>query len=173
MLRRMFSRKPSAKLTGTDLLREAVREHMSDADETTQRLVVAVCGLLATVAYADRQYVSEERARVREALSSVQGLSPAGVDAVCEVLDTQILELATINPQLYTRELRQLGEVSLRREVLDLLIDLAASDDTLTLGETDLLRRTGAALGLSSDDYVHAQSRHRDKLQMLKARDAT
>jgi tellurite resistance protein len=50
---------------------------------------------------------------------------------------------------------------------LDVLVDLAAADGELSLAETDLLRRTTAALGLSPDEYLASQARHRDKLKVL------
>jgi hypothetical protein len=39
---------------------------------------------------------------------------------------------------------------------------------TSALIETDLLRGTTTAPGLSQDDYVHAQARHRDKVKLLR-----
>jgi uncharacterized tellurite resistance protein B-like protein len=139
-----------------------------DADEETRALVVAIAGLLACVAYADRKYSEAEQAHVREALGRVHGLSPAGVSAICETLEQDLLEVASSNPQQHTRRLRELGDVELRREVLDALVDLAAADDELTMTETELLRRTTSALGLSQDDYNAAQARHRERLSVLK-----
>ena len=55
--------------------------------------------------------------------------------------------------------------VELRREILDCLVDLGATDGELTLAETNLLRRTTNALGLEANDYVVSQQRHRDKLK--------
>lgn len=161
-------RKPNERVSGDDLLARVVRERMPGADDETQRLVVSVCGLVASVVYADRQYTPEEQAQVRKALSHVHGLDAAGVDAVCEVLEKHMVQIATINPQKHTRELRDLTDVEFRREVLDLLLELAAADDKLTLVETDLLRRTASAMGLTQDDYLHAQAKHKDKIGLLR-----
>ena len=160
--------KGSKKVSGADILRAAVGEHLPEADQATQRLVVGLCGLIASVAFIDRQYTSEERAHVRTVLSNVHGLSAAGADAICELLEAHVVEIATANTHQYSRDVREHADVALRRDVLDVLVDLAASDDTLSLGETDLLRRTASALGLSQDDYVHAQARHRDKIALLR-----
>ena len=64
--------------------------------------------------------------------------------------------------------MRELTDLDLRREVLDVLVDLAAADDEVSMSETQLLRRTATAMGLSQDDYVASQARHRDRLSVLK-----
>jgi uncharacterized tellurite resistance protein B-like protein len=165
-----FKRAPKSVVaaSGTDALSALVRSALRDEDEDTARVVFAVAGLLASVAYADRVYGPEERSYARAALSRLDGLTDEGVDAICEVLEQRGHEIATQNPQAFTRELRQRVEVPLRREVLDVLVDLAAVDGELSLAETDLLRRTAAALGLTSDDYLASQQRHRDKLSLLR-----
>jgi uncharacterized tellurite resistance protein B-like protein len=98
----------------------------------------------------------------------VQGLDSRAVDAICATLLARIVEIAASNTQTYTRDLRELGELELRREVLDALVDLAAADGEISLAETDLLRRTATAMGLTPDDYLASQSRHRDRLSVLK-----
>jgi uncharacterized tellurite resistance protein B-like protein len=156
------------RLSSADLLRDAVRAHLPEADQDALRVVVALCGLLASVAYADRTYSDAEQAHVREALARVHGLDAAGLDAICLLLRDHVRELAVINPQAFARDLREHDELELRREVLDVLVDLAAADGELVLSETNLLRRTTTALGLTPDDYVVSQGRHRDKLGALR-----
>jgi uncharacterized tellurite resistance protein B-like protein len=166
----MFFRRPiqPRRSTSVDPLRDLVREHLPHADPDTQHIVVAVAGLLAAVAYADREYGAAEQAYARAALSRMDGLTSAGVDAISDLLREHGAKIASVNPQAYTRELRDRTDPELRREVLDLLLDLAAADGELPLAETDMLRRTAAALGLSPDDYLASQARHRDKLKVLK-----
>jgi uncharacterized tellurite resistance protein B-like protein len=158
------SAKPPTRVNSAELLRAAVHAHLPQADQEAVAFVTALAGLLASIAYADRSYSEAEQAHVREALSHVNGLTAAGVEAVCHVLVAHIRDLATVNPQAFSRELRENGDVELRREVLDVLVDLGATDGELSLAETNLLRRTTSALGLEHNDYVVSQQRHRDKL---------
>lgn len=144
-----------------------IETHMPNADDETRRLVTALAGLLACVAYADRDYAPSEQAQIREELGHVHGLDPAGVEAICALLDQQIVELASGNSQNYTRDLRELAAVDTRREILQVLVDLAASDGSVTTDETNLLRRMTSAMGLEDGDYLAAQSRHRDRLSVL------
>jgi uncharacterized tellurite resistance protein B-like protein len=128
------------RITSAEHLRDAVKAHLPEADDEAVAFVTALAGLLATIAYADRDYSSVEQLHVRQALSQVPDLTPLGIEAVAY-------------------------DVTLRREILDCLVDLAATDGTLSLAETNLLRRTTAALGLEPNDYIVSQDRHRDKLK--------
>jgi uncharacterized tellurite resistance protein B-like protein len=164
----MFFRNSSKPATPSEAFRQLIYDALGAADDETKRLTVAVAGLLACVAYADREYSAAEQARVRETLAQVEGLGPTAVDAICDALREHIVVIAVGNTQAYTRELRELGELELRRQVLDMLVDLAAADDELSMAETDLLRRTAAAMGLTPDDYLRSQTRYRDRLSVLK-----
>jgi uncharacterized tellurite resistance protein B-like protein len=164
-----FKRSPKPRASsGTDLLRELVQRELPELDEDTARIIVSVAGLLAGVAYADRVYGDAEQAYVRTALSGMDGVTSAGVDAICRVLKEHGQTIAVQNPQAFTRELRERVDIPLRLEVLEVLLELAAVDGELRLAETDLLRRTAAALGLSSADYQALQERHRDRLSVLR-----
>jgi uncharacterized tellurite resistance protein B-like protein len=145
-----------------------VREHLPDADEDTVRVVAALGGLLAAVAYADRNYSSAEEALVRQVLARVQGMTMAGVDAVCGAMRRHVIEASTVQIPHFARELRELGDTELRREVLDALVDLAAADGRITTSETNLLRQITTSLGLSQNDYNESQARHRERLSSLR-----
>jgi len=169
----MFGRwlTPAQKLDPTPGSREIldhVRAHLAGADDETVRVVAAMAGLLAAVAYADRDYSSAEEAHVRTALGRVHGMTAAGVDAVCDALRRHVVSASAVEVPRCTRELKELGDVELRSEVLDVLVDLAAADGQITTPETNALRQITTALGLSQSDYNASQARHRDRLAVLK-----
>jgi uncharacterized tellurite resistance protein B-like protein len=144
------------------------RQFLPDADDETARVVAALGGLLAAVAYADRNYSSEEESVVRRLLARVAGMTDAGVDAICDAMRRHVVEASTVGIPRFARELRELGDADLRREALEALVELAAADGTITMSETNLLRQITTALGLSQSDYNDAQARHRDRLSVLK-----
>jgi uncharacterized tellurite resistance protein B-like protein len=153
---------------GAEHLAAVVRAHLSGVDEATTRIVVAVAGLLASVAYADRDFSSDEEAKVIEELGRIQGLAAGGPQAVCAVLRDYALELTTTQTPRFARALVELADRDLRREVLRLLIELAAADGTISLDEVNHLRLLTQSLGLTQDDYNELQARHRDKLAALR-----
>lgn len=168
MLRWLTEKIASTAPRDTTALGVVVRAHLTGADDEAARIVAAIAGLLGTVAYADRHYAPVEERRIRDELSRIQGLTPAGVDAICAVLREHIVEISTVEAPVYARELLDLVHRDLRLQLLDALVDLAAADDELTVAETNVLRLTTTALGLSQNDYNACQERHRDKLKVLR-----
>ncbi len=150
-----------------DRLARIVEQFLADADDATRRIVTAVAGLLAKVAYADGHYSTQEEEAIQKELSRVHGLSPAGVDAICGLLADQISHVALLGDHDWTRDLRELADRELRLEVLEVLIEMAVADQVLKHDEQAQLRRIAKALSLTQDDYNALQAKHRDKLSTL------
>jgi uncharacterized tellurite resistance protein B-like protein len=166
----VFGRKrtpPQAPPHARERLAEIVEQYLSDADDGTRRIVTAVAGLLAKVAYADGHYSAQEEATIQKELSRVHGLSQAGVDAICGLLADQISYVALLGDHDWTRDLRDLAERELRLEVLEVLVEMAVADGILKHDEQVQLRRIAKSLSLTQDDYNAIQAKHRDKLSTL------
>jgi uncharacterized tellurite resistance protein B-like protein len=155
-------------LEGADELTKVIRAHLPGADDETVRVVVGMTGLLGAIAYADRDYSDAEESRVRRELSRVHGMSDAGIDAICAALRRHIVEVSTVQAPRYCRDLLDLCDRELRFEVLEVLVEVAAADGVITPAETNLLRQTTTALGLTQLDYNELQERHKKKLSVLK-----
>lgn len=154
---------------GAEELENTIRGELSAADEETVLVVTAIVGLLGAVAYADGNFAPEERARVREELSRVHGMTSQGIDAIASALSRHILEVATVQLPHYARILRELGDQELRLDVLEMLIALAAADEVITNAETNVMRQITTSLGLTQRDYNAAQAKYKDRLQVLKS----
>jgi uncharacterized tellurite resistance protein B-like protein len=154
--------------TASDELRRLCAHSMPGADDQSVAIVGALAGLLATVAHADRNYTEAEREAVRDALVKVHGLEPSSLKAIEDLLEESIAELAHEPLQAYTRVLYENMERSARLEVFEVLMDLAAADEVLDMHETNLLRRIAKGMGLSDDEYVASQERHRQRLSVLR-----
>ena len=148
-------------------LAEIVEQYLTDADDATRRIVTAVAGLHAKVAYADGHYSVQEEPTIQKELSRVHGLSQAGVDAICGLLADQISHVALLGDHDWTRDLRELADRELRVEVLEVLIEMAVADHVLKHDEQTQLRRITKALNLTQDDYNDLQAKHREKLSTL------
>lgn len=150
------------------MLYGAVREALGDDDDVHVRIVGSIAALLLCVAYADSSYDAEEEKVLRAQLSRVHGLDADGVDAIARVLREHTALIIGAEGSSYARELLELTDAEFRLELLDVLVDVAAADDEITVAETNMLRTITRALGLSSEAYLAAQARHRDKLAVLK-----
>jgi uncharacterized tellurite resistance protein B-like protein len=159
---------PREELSGGGALQASIERELPGTDAETIAVVCSIAGLLGIVAYADRSYSEAEEARVRQELSRVHGMTESGIEAICNTLRAHIIEISAVQMPRYTRALRELGDDELRREVLGALIDLAAADSSINLAETNLLRQITKSLGLSQQDYVELQERHRQHLASLK-----
>jgi uncharacterized tellurite resistance protein B-like protein len=171
VFRWLTGKTPAGAAQNATALEPVIRTHMAGADDDAVRIVTAIAGLLAAVAYADRKYSEVEEQRIRAELARVEGLKTDGVDAICAVLREHVAEISAVEAPVHARNLLDLADRDLRLRVLDALVDLAAADDEITVAETNTLRLTATALGLSQDDYNASQARHRDKLTVLKVRE--
>ncbi len=166
----IFRRKEKPKSVppeARDRLAEIVERYLADADDSTRRIVTAVAGLLAKIAYADGHYSTQEEATIQKELGRVHGLSQAGIDAICGLLADQISHVALLGDHDWTRDLRELADRELRLEVLEVLVEMAVADEVLKHEEQTQLRRIAKALSLTQDEYNAIQARHRDKLSTL------
>jgi uncharacterized tellurite resistance protein B-like protein len=152
----------------TAALEAAVRDALPAADRETVAMVVALAGLLGAVAYADRHYSPAEAERVRTELTRLHGISQTGAETIAKLLEGRLVELATIETPRFCRVLMSLADEELRREVLGMLVDLAAEDGVISSTESNMLRRLATSLGLSQEDYNDAQARHRSRLGVLR-----
>jgi len=167
MIFRRKIREPELPPHARERLAEIVEQYLADADDETRRIVTAVAGLLAKVAYADGHYSVQEEATIQKELGRVHGLSQAGIDAICGLLADQISHVALLGDHDWTRDLRDLAGRELRLEVLEVLVEMAVADEVLKHEEQVQLRRIAKALSLTQDDYNAIQARHRDKLSGL------
>lgn len=158
------NKKPQSPEHAAAALRQVVQTEMNDADDATVRIVSAVAGLLAAVAYADRVFAPEEVEYVRGSISRINGMTSQATNTICGLLSRHMAELSTLHTHEFTRDLKELTEPHVRLEILDVMVDLAAADGEISLPEVNLMRQLTTALGLSQEHYNASQARHRDKL---------
>lgn len=150
------------------MLGQAVAAAMPGADEDSRRVVAAVTGLLACVAYADGVYHPGEAKAIRAELGRLEGLPPSGAETIARLLESDIARVAATGHHQFVRDIKELAEHHLRFEVLEVLVELATADGELSVVEVNYLRQLTAALGLTQSDYNAVQAKHRDKLRTRK-----
>jgi uncharacterized tellurite resistance protein B-like protein len=147
------------------MLEAQVQQALGQVEETQVKVVTAVVGLLAVVAYADRKIGADEATHLREQLGRIHDLSKAHVESIAQLLGDQAMHLSATSVPRFTRILRsELPEES-RFEVLDALLHMAAADGAITRDEVVSLRNMSTALGLSQEHYNDLQEKHRAKLK--------
>jgi uncharacterized tellurite resistance protein B-like protein len=154
--------------TADERLREVVSRALPRADRDTIAIVAACAGLLAGVAYADREFSEDEARAIERLLGGVEGLGSGGSQAIVRALTQHRVELSSVHAMRFARTLNDLGTRELRLHVLGMLVSLAAADDTITQSEVNTLRQVTRALGFEQADYNQLQSEHRQKLETLR-----
>lgn len=150
-------------------LREVVGRALPGADRDTVAIVAACAGLLAGVAYADRDFAAGEAREIERLLGAVEGIGPGGGAAIVRALEQHRVELTSVHAVRFARTLKDLGTRELRLHVLGMLVSLAATDDAISQSEVNTMRQLTRALGLEQADYNRLQSEHRQKLETLRA----
>jgi uncharacterized tellurite resistance protein B-like protein len=135
------------------LLRE-LRKALPEDESVVLRYIAIVIALLGKVACADGRFTAKEEETLRSMLSHIERLSPASVEAVCGALQGKIPELSDEELSLCYRELKALCDGRERREVMRLLIGLAAVDGELKATEREQLEQIAEELGVSLSDIT-------------------
>lgn len=164
----LFGKNPPADPEHARALYHAVRRALGDDDDVQVRIVASIAALCACVAYADLEVEPREESVIRTTLSRIQGLDDNGAAAIGQVLRDDVVRITGAEASTYARELLDLTDRAFRRQLLDVLVDIAAADDEITVAETNMLRGIAKSLGLSDATYNAAQARHRDNLAVLK-----
>ena len=149
-------------------LLEVVRGALPGGDADTVAIVAACAGLLAGVAYADRDFSSAEKLVIERLLGSIEGLGAGGAQPIVQALAAHRVELSSVHAMRFARTLKELGAAELRLHVLGMLVALAAADETISQSEVNTLRQVTQALGLEQDDYNRLQAEYRSKLATLR-----
>jgi uncharacterized tellurite resistance protein B-like protein len=165
----MFFRK-QAPTGPSSQLDSVISSALPGADDTTRRIVTAIAGLLGSVGYADRELAASEGDAIRRLLQTVHGIGPAESSSIFGALQTHVVILSTVEAPRHARTLLELGDRDLRLHVLDLMLQVAAADGTISQNEVVVLRHLTTALGLEQQDYNALQSAHKDSLGTLKAK---
>ncbi len=156
------------ELSDVEKFEQTVRDALGSADEESVLVIAAIVGLLGALAHADGDFSSQEQQQVRRELARINGMNPAGVNAVCVALQRHVRDIAAVEIPRYARILRELADRELRLQVLDMLLALAAADEAVTTAETNFIRQTATALGLTQADYNALQAKYKDRLSVLQ-----
>jgi uncharacterized tellurite resistance protein B-like protein len=162
----VFFRKKSNPDTGVGI-DAAVAAALPDADGDTRRIVTALVGLCGVVAYADRDFSATEQESLRRLLGGIQGMTHTSAARVVSALQDEIVAISSTELAREARTLMELADRDLRVHTLELLLELAAADDTIAQQEVVVLRQVTKALGLEQSDYNRLQAKHRALLASL------
>ena len=144
-----------------DELANLVRVDLPNADELMVRLVTSTVGLLAGVAWADGAYPESEQRMVEGRLQEVDAFSRRETAAMCKVLaEPFAAKVAAHEPTTWTAHLLDITDPWQRRQILDVLVDVAVADGSLSSEEDAYLGATARGFELDDGEYAESLARH-------------
>lgn len=135
-----------------DALMRDLRTALPHDESVLLRYIGTVVVLLGKVAWADGRVTPKEDETLRALLSHIEGLAPSGVDAVCGVLQGKIPDFSEGEMDLVYSELRALCDGNERKQIMRLLLRVAAVDGRLSEAERGELDRIADELGVSLEE---------------------
>jgi uncharacterized tellurite resistance protein B-like protein len=116
---------------------------------------LAVALLLLELARADFELPEVELAKMRELLAQRYGLEPAQVEALLQ--QAQSSGQTAVSLYDYVQTLNTRLDAPAKRQVMEMLWQLAYADGRLDKHEEYLLRKLAGLLYVSDEDYIRAK----------------
>ncbi|MBK8258304.1 MAG: TerB family tellurite resistance protein [Polyangiaceae bacterium] len=132
-----------------DALMRDLRKALPEDESVLLRYIGTVVVLLGRVAWADGRVTPKEEENLRALLSHIEGIAPAGVDAVCATLHGKIPAFSDNEMDVVYAELRAICDGNERKQIMRLLLRIAAVDGRLAETEHAELAKISDELGVS------------------------
>jgi uncharacterized tellurite resistance protein B-like protein len=125
--------------------------------EEELRLLSLVGGLMAKVAYVDREVTEAEFDGMAKAIESIWEVSPQLAAFVAEVAVSAVDETYDIFRMM--RELMDSTNDEERRKLLDVLFAVAGADGQISYDETEEIRKISRGINLTHKDFIDSKMR--------------
>ncbi|MFN2189435.1 MAG: TerB family tellurite resistance protein [Candidatus Promineifilaceae bacterium] len=125
--------------------------------EDELRTMSLVGGLMAKIAYVDKDVTEEEYNRITKAIAEIWETSPQMAAFVAEVAVSAIDD--TYDTFRMMRELMESTSDRERRKFLDLLFAVANADGNISYDETEEIRKIARGINLTHKDFIDSKLR--------------
>lgn len=146
----------SSPQADTDTVRRIMAE-LDRLEPARARYLAAFAYVLSRVAGADLRITDDETAKMVAVIHSVGHLPEAQAIVVVEIAKHQNRLFGGTENYLVTREFRSIASDEQRRELLDCVFAVSASDGAITAEEEAQIRQIASELGFSHADYVQVR----------------
>lgn len=157
-----------AEMGSTETVRRIVaRLEAMSPDQA--RYVAAFAYILGRVAHADQHISGEETAAMEEAVVRFGGLEREEAILVVQIAKSQNRLVGGTENFLVTREFAAIASAKQRAQLLDCLLAVAASDDSISPTEESQIRQISSELGFSHREYVDARAQYSQFREVLRS----
>ena len=156
----------------TDTVRKIV-DKLDHLDPDRARFIAAFAYILSRVAHADLEISADETRAMERIVTEHGGLPEEQAIIVIQMAKTQSLVFGGTENYLVTREFNRIAEKPEKLALLDCLFAVSAADESISTGESNVIRQIADELMLDHRDYIEVRSRFRDNLSVLQDPDAS
>lgn len=154
----------------TDMVRKIIEE-LEDLGEERARYIASFAYILGRVANADMEISEEETRAMERVVVEHGGIPQEQAVIVVHMARTHNQLFGHTDNYLITREFDQMATHEQKLALLDCLMAVSASDESISSEESAEVRKIADELHLSQRDFINARSRYREYLEILKNRD--
>lgn len=140
--------------------------HINDDNELLK--ITGMAGLLARVAFSDSEIDNKEIQSIEKALLQWTSISAEQTKDIAQMILNAYKELAGIENHQYTDALFRLLNEDERYEFLEVLFEVAASDQNVDNIESEEIRVITKGLRLSHRHFISARAKVLEHLKALK-----
>jgi uncharacterized tellurite resistance protein B-like protein len=154
----------------TDTVRRIVTE-LDKLDPERARYLASFAYVLSRVAAADLHVSDEETATMVDVVGRIGHLPEAQALLVVEIAKSQNRLFGGTENFLVTREFRSLATDEERRELLECLFAVSASDEAISAEEDAQIWQIAGELGFERSEFVAIRLRYSDKRTVFRRGD--
>ncbi len=151
----------------TDTVRRIAGE-LDKLEPARARHLAALAYILSRVAGADHHFSDVETETMVELVKREDGLPEEQAQLVVEIAKNQNRLFGSTENYLVTREFRQIASDAERRELLDWLFAVSASDEAITGEEDAQIRQIASEIGVPNDEVIQRRLKWSEKRTVLK-----
>ncbi|MCT4641724.1 MAG: TerB family tellurite resistance protein [Bacteriovoracaceae bacterium] len=149
-------------------LEEEIKLVFPSLDEVALTKVTALCGLFASIVYADLKIETQEIEAFKREFVKWVSLEQNSLNHLVKVSIDYAKQLVGVDTHLYAKEVKDLMNEDEKYYLLESLFTLAASDGNTSLDESELIKLISKNLGLSNQMYLSARAKFLDSLGEFK-----
>ncbi len=145
-----------------------VKQRFDHLDEDEIKKVTGFAGLLGKVAYADMDFSSKEKEKMRRVLTNILKLGSEWVEQLIEVMTEHRIQLFSVEDHFYSRMVNDVCNRDQKRLLLEALFLMASVDESINNQEDAAIWTIAKSLQFSHSDFISARKRFRKHLDILK-----
>ncbi len=156
----------------TDTVRRIAAE-LERLDPEQARYVAAFAYVLSRVARSDLTISPAETSAMVRIVGRVARLPEAQAALAVEIAKNQSRLFGGTEDFLVTREFREISTEAQRRELVDCLFAVAASEAGISAEEDGQIRQIASELGLAHDEFIAIRLKYRDQRTVMQNRSSS